>query len=170
MFYNHAVMVYTFLELPQRIRSLAVTDMDDAPCVKIDDDGLVYMSLADGKLINANVPYPTDIQRNIPSGKPALVNLLDRVPCQMQMPGYGLDGRKLKHIHYKVFQTCAVGALTMDEVNMLILVASTFLASHTTDLGMQQNRDMAYRDCLYVTPNVAVPYHIAAFTAWTTLF
>jgi hypothetical protein len=88
----------------------------------------------------------------------------------MEMPGYGLDGRKLKHIHYKIFQTCAVGALTMDEVDMLILVAATFLAFHTTDLGMQQNWDMAYRDCLYVTPNVTIPYYIATFTARTTLF
>jgi hypothetical protein len=170
MFYNHSVMVYTSPELLQRIRSLAVTDMNDATCVKIDNDGLVYMPFADGKLIDADVLYATDIQRGIPPGKPALVDLLDRVPCQMQMPGDGLDGRKLKHIHYKVFQTFAVGALTMDEVDMLIPVTAAFLAFHTTDLGMQQNRGMSYRDRLDVTPNVTIPYYVAAFTARTTLF
>jgi hypothetical protein len=127
------------------------------------------MSFADGKFVNADISYTTDVKRGISASKPPFVDILDCIPGQMKMVGHRFNGGKLQHIHYKILQTGTIGPLAMDEVNMFILVTTAVFASHSTNLGMKKHGMMPNGDCLDVTPDITIPHNIATFTAWAAL-
>ena len=56
MLYHNTVVFHLQPKSPEGVSSLSVAHMNNPACIQVNDYCLVYMSLADGKFVNADVP------------------------------------------------------------------------------------------------------------------
>ena len=70
---------------PEGVSSLSVAHMNNPACIQVNDYCLVYMSLADGKFVNADVPHTPYVRIPVSGFQSSFMNVLYRIPSQMKI-------------------------------------------------------------------------------------
>jgi hypothetical protein len=139
--------------------------MDDAACVKVNDNSLVDMPLSGGELINPYAAYTLYVRTGVFVFQILLVDALYHVPAHMQVSGNVQDGvahsQQVKHI---AGEPVGVAYLSVSKRNVGLPCLLTLLAPIALYPKGQVAGFAAERKIVDVTKNRTISYNMAAAT------
>jgi hypothetical protein len=117
------------------------------------------MSLADGKLIDADIPDLADVRVCIVMLKVVLVDVLHRVPAQLQVCRDLADGHQTHQVNHKPLQPMRRVPLTRGEGNVFLVLAASGMAFYTLDAHVDVDWFPAQGNTSETTDSIPVSYN-----------